>query len=69
MILIKMLIQWWLILNGANNSFEDTSISKTLTPGYYICYAYHDIPHSTKKDETHYFVKFDSNSKSKINKK
>ena len=50
---------------GANNSFEDTSISKTLTPGYYICYAYHDIPHSTKKDETEYFVKFDSNSKFK----
>ena len=51
---------------GANNSFEDTSISKVLTPGYYICYTYHDIPHSTKKDETEYFVKFDSNSKFKI---
>jgi hypothetical protein len=53
---------------GANNTFEDTSISKNLKSGYYICYTYHDIPHSTKKDETEYFVKFDCGSKFKVRK-
>ena len=48
-----------------NDSYEDIAIIKYLKKGYYLIYAYHDIPHSTLKNEDYYIVKFDSTIKFK----
>lgn len=43
-----------------NNSHEDTTLTSFLKAGYYLIYCYHDLPHSTSKNEDSYFIKMDS---------
>lgn len=45
---------------GAIDSYEDVSITKFLTKGFYLIYAYHDYDNSSKQLEDYYIVKFDS---------
>ena len=54
---------------GVNNSYEDVTLSRNLDPGYYVIYTYHDLFHSTLKEEEYYYVKFDCKAQFKVLKR